>query len=288
MPTEYLVQFELALDKYKRQAERPGYPNGLFTSLRHSRYEYPAVALLRNRLREAISCSAAKDIIIQHFKKHPNFHNHSFNTYLVDELRAAYPEEGWEAFDPKPILFYKGLLFRGTITPQDEAAVEGLRTSALPDDVETLLSPFNGDCGQSASKDFSVALSYADPNIGIGSRRQHRTGYVYLIDYKGEKGYDLVETHKKRARGKFSSLSLFFLPEDEKEVNIAETISPYDLVCAFKVKRFTRRITVVYHLPGYVADRHQALIERVCANFKFGESVEVRSESTVRGRFALS
>jgi len=247
----YLQIYQQALDHYIAQTERTHpslidknikkiYPFGFFSRLRHSQKEYVALQHLREQLaQQAEQGIAATQIIRAHFTDKKNkWNNHSFNNYLLDEIRKSVSNETWEkdwqCFDKKPIVYYKGFLFRGTNYPPEKGFHLGLYENNTSKSLEKYIKDMSGAIGISTSKSFDIAHYYALPHINLKNEAQQTwyESYIYLIDYQGELGIDLKATFKRRHQ----ILSAFFSANKE-EVNVIHSIPAHDIIGAFYVNR---------------------------------------------------
>lgn len=231
MQNRYLDVFQRARQYYLAQTPRLGYPNGWFTWFRHGLSKHPYLENLHSELSSERDDARAQEIIKTHFREHPQFHNHSFNTYFLDELLRAFPLEDWQRFHPRPIVFYRGKLYRGSqLTPDvvfKNGFIEENSSLCLDDYVQVC----NGSVGVSTTKLESVARAYALPPITINklndpSANITGVGYVYEIDYRGCEGIDVTATNIKRNN---------MIVGDKQEVNIVGRILPQDIVCAWKL-----------------------------------------------------
>lgn len=253
--SKFIDLYEVALKKYIAQAERTHHtqlsePNhriytfGLFSYFRHKCEEYDALKTLRAELQKDLSedQAVARLAIIQHFedKKH-RWNNHSFNNYLLDEIKQHVTDkewkETWERFDTQPIIYYKGVLFRGTGTAPAHAFKHGMVESNDSRSIDAYIKDMNGAIGVSTSKVFSVAQGYALPPIDPRKEWVYfwSESYIYLIDYQGTRGIDLERTF--RARGKNIAAYLSGEKTGKAEVNVIDSIEAEHIVGAFYVNR---------------------------------------------------
>lgn len=259
---KYIELYKIALEKYIAQAERthyslmnkkdkPIYTFGLFSWFRHSRIEYPTLNLLRQQLEvdESEKQSFAVEAIKEHFRK-TKWNNHSFNNYLLDEIRKNVNDETWDehwkAFDMNPIVYYQGLLFRGCGIAPEIAFAEGLGESNTSLSIDDYIASRNGSIGVSTSKSFDVAYCYAlpQPHLQNAYEPWWPSSYVYVLDYQQDGGIDLEETFKARGKNIAASLA-----NNKEEINIIKSVSPEDIVSAFYVDREDK---IIWHAnPGY-------------------------------------
>ena len=249
--------YKIALQKYLAQAERTHYSLrnkeeeriytfGFFSWLRHSQTEYPALIRLHEQLEKDTSDDQLPAIraIKEHFGK-TKWHNHSFNNYLLDEIRSAANDETWSdvlrLYDKNPIVYYRGILFRGCGTPCSFAFTQGLVEPNTAISLEAYIDHASGSIGLSTSKEFEVAYGYALPQVHLQNDYEPwwHSSYVYVIDYQGDYGIDLEATFKARQQGFAANFA-----HNKAEINIIKKVSPDDIVGAFYVDREDK---VVWH-----------------------------------------
>lgn len=251
----FIEIYEIALQKYIAQVDRTHHtqmsaPNhriytfGLFSYFRHSCEEYDELKVLRAQLEadNSLEQAEARLAVIRHFedKKH-RWNNHSFNNYLLDEIKKSVTDaewsETWNRFDTQPIIYNKGLLFRGTGAKPDQVFKHGMVESNNSKSIDDYIKDMNGSIGVSTSKLFSVAYGYALPNID--PRKEWvdfwHESYIYILDYQGTRGIDLEHTF--RARGRNIAAYLSGLKTGKAEVNVIGSIEPTHVVGAFYVNR---------------------------------------------------
>jgi|GEM_PF-2542698 len=235
MKSLLLKAFYQALDNYTHKASRPGYKPGFFTHWRHSFTKTPKLALLERRLTESKTRAEALGIIFDHFlAKDARFNNHSFNSYLIDALKQAGINSNWDWFIPqaKALKMYQGLLYRGTSQPPEKIFNQGFTEIKASDLVNDYIKFRNGSIGISTSKNFDCAKEYA-----LSSKRSGKDHYIYVINYRGDKGYDLLETGNARGlsfnawlhRDRYKGMHKY-------EVNIQGRIDNQDVVGAWQIQ----------------------------------------------------
>ena len=231
MKTRLINAFETAIEHYTNKANR-GYEPGLFSAIRHSFSKTPMLATLETELNFCKQDDEALQLIVEHFlSKNATFNNHSFNSYLLDELKKTIKEIDWNCFTPKAIKTYSGAVYRGTSQPPEKIFKDGFKELVDSSLVEHYLKFRNNSTGISTSKDFRCALEYALFTKRSGSKR-----FLYAINYRGEHGYDLLETGK--ARGLW--FDKFFHPDRHDglfniEVNIKGHIDNDDIIGAWEI-----------------------------------------------------
>ncbi len=244
--TKYSGHFEQALTLYCKQAKRPGYVFGLFSSIRHSKTLYPHIAKLQYNLNNCDSDAEAKKILISYFQSpQTKLNNHSFALYLLDLLCKTDRNETWEIYYPKEkrIKFYTGTLYRGTLQAPHDALANGIMRESS-ENIEDYADDTNGHIGISTSKDFAVAKSYQTTILtGGGSAVVHK-GYIYKIDYPEKGAIDIIETLRERGKNIMAAIA-----SHKNEVNIIGRIAPQDIVGYWDQQD-------KYHAnPNYVANR---------------------------------
>lgn len=254
MLDQFNICFERASNNYNKQNKRPGYPATLFTHLRHSHTNDKCIIELGMALNKAKDEKTAKDIIKKHFEKFKKFNNHSFNTYLVDELQASFPNDEWEKFNPKPIVFYQGLLYRGTSIAPNTIFNKGFLDANSSQKLDDYMNDCNGSIGVSMTKNYAVAQYYALPpitarNIENPANYVGTIGYIYQINYRGSAGIDIEETHIIRGNHIRA-----FLAHRKEEVNVPGQVMRYDIVQGWQIDRFTDYV-VEFKNPYYIPNR---------------------------------
>lgn len=235
MPNQYLNSFEVAAQNFEVQAERPGYKRGWFTWLRHNTRNHPAIEILREALQKCESNEGAKRIIELFFKKYAQFSNHSFSTYFLDELLKDFPDESWHKYQPKPIIFFQGTVYRGTNVPPEIVFQQGFSDLNPSKNLDDYVSDCNGSVGVSTSKSLQVAVGYALPMVRVRDFDCDTTntyGYIYKINCRSISAVDIEETQSKRGNYFRASLA-----KAKAEVNVIGHIRPCDVMMAWKVHR---------------------------------------------------
>ena len=230
----YLDIYHIALRNYIDKKVRPGYTSGIFTKMRHDGKKYPHIEKLELKLQ---STDNPLDVLEEYFKSpETKLNNHSFAMYLLDALEANFPRENWGRFYPpgKQVIFYQGLLYRGTMQPPASVFKTGMRC-LKSESIDDYATPITSSVGVSTSKSIKIAQEYASTGtsgpkaefaaVGMGATTS--VGWVYLINYRGIGGVDIVETLNAR-----KSRMGFFLTRAAElaEVNVIGDIKPEDIV----------------------------------------------------------
>lgn len=218
----YLECFKTALMLYQGQYMRPGYQPTILSWFRHSNTKYQDLQNLENELLNP-GRADPKDIIKKYLNQLSDNH-HSFRNYFLDALVASFPEEHWSQFYSKPIVFYQGMLFRGTMQHYKTAFQEGME-GGRSDNVEDYANDTSGNIGLSTSKDISVAKTYSISTFQTTKGVHFEYGYLYYIDYSGESGIDIIESHKKRGNEWTA-----WMANHKDEVNIIERVQASDII----------------------------------------------------------
>lgn len=263
MPNKYLIPFKSALSNYLNQTKRTHYSfqsnekriyqSDFLGFFRHSQTVYPAVQELQKKLAEADD-EAAKGIIKLHFMDKKNkWNNYSFNHYLLDELYKVESPEDWEkewkSFDPNPIVYYQGILFRGSAESTAHCFQYGITESTQSEYLEDYIQDMNGSIGVSTTKSFQVAKNYALPTIVtrneviLATKPVWAESFIYVIDFKGKTAIDLEATFKLREKHSSAELS-----GNKKEVNIVGTVYSEEILGAFYVNRLGK---IKWHVNPY-------------------------------------
>lgn len=252
----YLDVYNQAVNAYINQAARPGYQPTLFlTWVRHDREKYPALIELENELLAAVSRDTQKNII-QKWLTDPRLktNDHSFRTYFVDALIQAYPDEAWEKYDKKPLIFYSsdGFLYRGSLQHPDDAFKNGMHSGSHSEDIEDYAAVMNYSAGVSTSKSVSVAKTYSTQlkmdHYGINEF----AGFIYQIYYRGNAGIDIEATQRKRG-------VIIPLMGTKQEVNIVCSIPPEDIVGHGYVDENKKYVQIKAN-PHYQPDKISAVV----------------------------
>lgn len=237
----YIAQAERTHHSLMNNPEKRIFTFGLFSWFRHSQNEYPALLALRAQLEADNSDdqSSAIAAVKRHFSDPDNkWNHHSFNNYLLDEIFKTCSREEWAQqwlqFDKSPIIYYQGLLFRGTHDSPESIFRNGFREYSPSTSIEDYIKDMNGCVGVSTSKCIHVAHAYALPAIRANRdfEEVHPDGYIYVIDYDGLNGIDLARTFEARGRRIAAYLS-----RGKAEVNIIGHIPKENIVGAFYVNR---------------------------------------------------
>lgn len=254
---KYLDIFNLALEAYKSQNQRPGYIAGWLSSWRHSFSLYPHIEKLQKALTAEENDIEAMVILATYFQdQKTTFHNHSFGRYLLDALEIACRDENWQAYDPQPLIFYQptedARLYRGTTLPPQTAFKNGLIDATPKNKIEHYAATSNLSTGISTTKQYKIAESYASsawifPTAKGIVFRAHAPAYIYEINYRDGLGVDILETTNMRQ-------SNFIEKKDagcKEEVNIAGKIAPEDIIGAWEIlPKSKKRIENPYYQPN--------------------------------------
>lgn len=241
---ELLQCYNRALDNYCKKRPRADCAPTFFTRFRHSFREYTALLKLRKKLSCAKQTISALTLVIDHFiSKKSNFNNHSFNNYFIDELKNSpfFKQIDWDCFTPKAVKKYTGLLYRGDTRPPQVIFASGFTEKCSANSVSTYLKYHNGSIGISASKDFDVAIDYANKAKKRGCAKKNpqrgNSAYVYVINYCESNGFDILKTGQARGLN-FSNIFRWDRAEAlrNEEVNIKGTINAEMIVGAFEIQ----------------------------------------------------
>ncbi|MES2142593.1 MAG: hypothetical protein V4471_06925 [Pseudomonadota bacterium] len=242
---ELLQCYKKALENYCKGSARTGCLPTFFTKFRHSFKEYPALYKLRKALEIEQNIDIAFALIVDHFiSKTSNFNNHSFNNYFIDELRKSFKQVDWDCFTPKAVKKYTGLLYRGDTRHPSLIFGSGF-TEKCSSNFDSDYQKYYNEVGISASKDIDVAVSYAINSKEAMLKRILRGqiqaltpigSYVYVLNYHGSDGFDLLKTGQARGLN-FSSI--FHRDRSgalgNKEVNIKGSIASKHILRAFEL-----------------------------------------------------
>lgn len=117
----YYQSFLKAVENYKAQNFR-GYYKGFFTNCCHSSHANPykikKIAELDFALSKLGNSSVAyheSRQIIRNFLLEGTFNNHSFNSYLIDELCSNFPHENWLFYHRKETLVIDDIFLQGLL-----------------------------------------------------------------------------------------------------------------------------------------------------------------------------
>ena len=237
---ELLQCYLNALENYCKKNPREGCASTFFTKYRHSFKEYPALVRLRESLAKEQNITAALTLVIDHFIANTAaFHNHSFNNYFIDELKNSddFKHIEWDCFTPKAVKRYTGSLYRGDTRPPGVIFYSGFAERNPSNLHSDYLKYYTGTTGISASKAIDVSINYAMRRensilkyilaILKGFAYERKPHYIYVIDYQGVDGFDILKTGQARGL----SFSSVFHPDrvnalNDKEVNVKGFISP--------------------------------------------------------------
>ena len=223
--------FNVALNDYCNQTYR-GYKKGFFSGLRHSFKKTSKITTLEKALEISKDSHEALSVVVEFLlTEDATFHNHSFNSYLIDALKIRLDQIDWDCFTPKAIKKYHGPVYRGTSRPPEKIFDEGFQELSASTKIEYYLKFRNKSIGISTSKDFECTMEYALNNKRSGTRR-----FIYAINYREENGYDILNTGKSRGlnfnplfhKDRYSGFK-------KQEVNVKGIISKYDIVGAWEI-----------------------------------------------------
>ncbi|BBB15724.1 hypothetical protein RVIR1_12690 [Candidatus Rickettsiella viridis] len=237
---ELLQCYLNALENYCKRKPRQGCMPTFFTKYRHSFKEYPVLVRLHKALAEEQDSVSALTVVINHFITNTAaFNNHSFNNYFMDELKSSesFKDIEWDCFTPKAIKHYTSSLKRGDTRPPEVIFKSGFKERSPSKSYSDYLKYYTGTIGISTSKDFFAAINYPMRRENLilkyiralfkCSAYDQKPRYVYLIDYQGADGFDILKTGQ--ARG-LSFSGVFhqdrFNALQDKEVNVKGAISP--------------------------------------------------------------
>ena len=209
-----------------------GYKLGFFSHWRHGFAKTELLSNLEKKLRNSANDEQALAIIIEHLlAKNSTFHHHSFNSYLIDLLKKSVKQIDWDCFTPMGIKQYQGTVYRGTSQPPERIFSLGFNDRRPSAAIEDYLRFINYGVGISTSKSFDCAMEYA-----INTKRSFQQRYIYVINYQGDEGYDILETGKARGVNfkPFINRSRFSMNE-KHEVNIKNVILNTDIIGAWKI-----------------------------------------------------
>jgi len=224
---KYNEVFEEALSHYTKEVKRPGYLNGWFTGIRHSRTLYPHIKKLQADLSNPNQDS--KTVLESYFKDpKTKFNNHSFSLYLIDALEEHVPDEYWGRFYPKhkQVIFYSGTVYRGTMQAPRSAFNNGITAHTTPR-LEDYVYDTSMGTGVSTSTDKSVAQGYSVKVHGGKEAPQVSYGWTYKINYRNLGGVDIIQSHKARNNRAILAITRC---EEKREINVIGKIEPQDIV----------------------------------------------------------
>ncbi|MBV8801419.1 MAG: hypothetical protein JO131_00360, partial [Gammaproteobacteria bacterium] len=174
MPKTYTQICTEAEKKWKFSEKRSGYTRTFLSNLRHygflgffdskkrivNKQAQEVLALLQTLTDE----TAKKHIILAFLNQNKSkLNNHSFGCYLIDILRQEYPNDGWEKYEPKPVIHFQGELFHGTYIQPKTIFSQGLISNNHSSNIEDYIVTTSGSIGISTSKNMDVAKKYALP-----------------------------------------------------------------------------------------------------------------------------
>jgi hypothetical protein len=254
MPNKYYNSCETAAINYANQVHRPGYKPGWFTWLRHRNTKNnPDVEKFKQSLKACENDAKAKEFIESYFKT-TKFHNHSFSTYLLDELLKSFPDEKWQDYHPKPIVFFKGIVYRGSPMSPDMVFSTGFKDRSPSENLDDYVSDMNGSVGVSTSTSFKMAHDYALPRINPKDdfTEAQPYGYIYKINCRSQTAIDLEKTHLKRGNNIRAQLS-----HGKKEINVVGNIASHDIMMAWKVFRDPAQTAEVFTNKSYQSNQER-------------------------------
>ncbi|WP_218813899.1 scabin-related ADP-ribosyltransferase [Rickettsiella endosymbiont of Dermanyssus gallinae] len=243
---ELLKCYSKALENYCKRKPREGYIPTFFTNYRHSFKEYPTLVRLRKSLtKEQDKEESLNEIltpVIDHFiANRAAFNNHSFNNYFLDELKGSdeFKHIEWDCFTPKAVKHYTGTLYRGDTRLPEVIFKEGFKERIPSNSYSDYLKYYTGTVGISTSKDIAATINYPmhGENLILKyiralfrlkcSTPDRNPRYIYVIDYQGAGGFDVLKTEQERGLNPsnvFHNNRLQALKD--KEVNVKGSIAP--------------------------------------------------------------
>lgn len=265
MPSKYFAAYNQAIINYMTSVERPGYPKQKsilerFTGCKQTIPEEAAVIidLLRHATTESISKQAIEQFLAKDYSS-----PHSVSAYIVDALSEAYPDEKWTRFRTKSeaIATYRGTIFRGDSRPPDMVFTTGFDLMTPLKAMAAASKYVTGSHGISCTKSFDVAKRYADE----AKQSSSSPTFIYVIDYQGNAGIDILATNMLQAGPKRKYLT-------KAEVNVVEPIPPQSIVGAIEIKGslnelhpnpvYTGDISLADVAAGTSATRSRAHLDR--------------------------
>lgn len=224
--------FRQSLDRYKHKEAR-GYKFGWFTNIRHSFDKNQNISKLESDIQQ---CSNEKEImncIIDYFlSDKTKFHNHSFSNYFIDTLKENIPNIEWDCFQSKKVSLYQGIVFRGTSQPTHKIFQNGFSELNHSDFLDDYIKSATGSIGISTSTEFNCARDYA-----LNNKRTNPVRYIYVINYRGKGGHDIIETIKSRGEKIRNHFYTKQPLEKKAEINIKGNISPHDVIGAWELNQ---------------------------------------------------
>lgn len=235
----YLDAIKKAKDKYSEQYPRAGVVEGLLTNVRHSGANNPILDSLDAKLEKTKSIDEVKDVIMRHFSQNNSWDAHSFNYYLLDELVKAFPNDKWERFDPKPVIYFHGKVFIASTVDPVKAFVHGLQEATPSNVITDYLSCKAGLYGSTVKeKAVKDGLPGWRPT-NLLSNSNPPTCWIYEVKYRGSAAVDVEKT--KHVRGGYWDK----ISPDHHRVNIKGLIKPEDIIGAEKYQRKDGKVAKV-------------------------------------------
>jgi hypothetical protein len=228
---QLIIAYQAAVTRFIHLLSRAGSSPSFFTRLMHVERPSAEVQRLGENL-EGSSFDTALEKVIEFLVDDSRANGtYSFKKYFLDELRQTTVDVDWECFTDKAVRKYQGPLYRGTSHDPTIVFVEGIHEKLKSKVDEDYVKVRTGSIGISTTKDFEIAKRYA-----LSSRRALKARYIYVINYRGEAGYDVIESGKSRGSFSFGFFDRSGAEAlDKMEVNIRESISPDDIVGAWLV-----------------------------------------------------
>jgi hypothetical protein len=223
----YIAAWDDAFRRYQNREQRPGYLFGWMSRVRHSYALYPALREFKKELSEEKDKGKCKNII-KKWLQDPRLkqNDHSFRSYLLDELQKNFKTEGWR--DTHPLIFYTDIVYRGTHAHPDVVFKNGF-TSKIKDVRAYACLEGNGSIGISTSKSPGQADGYQRIIYTLmgAVNMIEGGGYVYQINLRKKQGIDLHTMYLRIADEKnvyhHSIMS-------KQEVNVIGSIAPEDIM----------------------------------------------------------
>ncbi|MFN7095042.1 MAG: hypothetical protein ACK4M7_06730 [Burkholderiales bacterium] len=233
---QILLAYNEALKNYTNKESR-GYKLGYFSQIRHSFKQNDKLKQLEKNIKLSQDPKALFNLLIEYFlSKETKYNNHSFSNYFLDAL-ATNNSNGienniidWSCFSRQQIIYYKGILFRGTSQKIEKIFNQGFKELTPSNYIPEYLKYRSQTTGISTSTDFNCARTYA-----LNNKRSGSTRYIYVINYRNNSGYDLIETGKARGHD-FNSMFHTHRKSAlaKAEVNIKGNILPQDIIGAWE------------------------------------------------------
>lgn len=235
----YLDAVKRGKDKYIEGYPRAGVVEGKLTGVRHSHANNPVLDSLDAKLEKTKTIDEVKRVIKEHFSQVNSWNAHSFNYYLLDELVKDFPQDNWQTFDPKPLIYFHGKVFIASTVDPDRAFVHGLQEATPSNVIEDYLACNTGLYGFTV-KEKAVKDGLPDWRpMNLFSSSKPQTCWLYEVKYRGSAGIDVEQT--KSIRGAVWDK----VRPDHHRVNIKGLIKPEDIIGAEKYQRKDGKVVKV-------------------------------------------